>query len=76
MKTVKWWYFDFITKSSSDQVNYIREPKVYIYMRKYYIIDEELRERLLYLQMIDVSVSDKCWRSVVISGWNITMSID
>ena len=33
-------------------------------------------ERLLCLQMIDVSVSDKCWRIVVISGWNITMSID
>ena len=45
-------------------------------MRSDYIVDEELRERLLYLQMIDVSVSDKCWRIVVISGWNITMSID
>ena len=56
MKTVKWWYFDFFTKSSLDQVNYIRKPKVYIYMRKDYIIDEELRERLLYLQIIDVSV--------------------
>ena len=33
-------------------------------------------ERLLYLQMIDVSVRDRCWRNVVISGWNITMSID
>ena len=54
----------------------IREPKVYVYMRNDYIIDEELRERLLYLQMIDVSVSDKRWRIVVISRWNITMSID
>ena len=41
-------------------MNYISEPKVYIYMSKDYIIDEELRERLLHLQMIDVSVRDKC----------------
>ena len=45
-------------------------------MRNDYIIDEELRERLLYLQMINVLVSDKCWHSVVISGWIIIMLID